>query len=51
MTWVTMTRYDEAFKNVRVAFSPQEPAQTLGQVLAEKGKKQLRIAETENTRT
>ncbi|MBS1415628.1 MAG: 2,3-bisphosphoglycerate-independent phosphoglycerate mutase [Clostridia bacterium] len=47
VTWVTMTRYDEAFKNVRVAFSPQEPAQTLGQVLAEKGKKQLRIAETE----
>lgn len=47
VTWVTMTRYDEAFKNVRVAFSSQEPAQTLGQVLAEKGKKQLRIAETE----
>lgn len=47
VSWVTMTRYDEAFKNVHVAFNPQELEQTLGQVLAEQGKKQLRIAETE----
>lgn len=47
VTWVTMTRYDEAFKNVRVAFNPLELPQTLGQVLAQNGRKQLRIAETE----
>ncbi len=45
--WVCMTRYDEKFTNVEVAFKPQSLDNTLGQYLAEKGKTQLRIAETE----
>ena len=43
---VTMTEYDETF-DVPVAFPPRQPANTLGEVLAENGRTQLRIAETE----
>jgi 2,3-bisphosphoglycerate-independent phosphoglycerate mutase len=43
---VTMTQYDETF-DVEVAFPPTRPVDTLGEVLAERGMKQLRIAESE----
>ena len=45
--YVTMTRYDEAFDGLHVVYSKDDLAATLGQVLAEAGKTQLRIAETE----
>lgn len=41
------TQYDETFKNVSVAFKPREIKNTLGEYIASKGLKQLRIAETE----
>ncbi|PSQ57972.1 MAG: 2,3-bisphosphoglycerate-independent phosphoglycerate mutase [Halobacteriales archaeon SW_9_67_25] len=43
---VTMTEYDRTF-DVPVAFPPRQPADTLGEVLADAGHTQLRIAETE----
>ncbi|WP_336343849.1 2,3-bisphosphoglycerate-independent phosphoglycerate mutase [Halalkalicoccus ordinarius] len=43
---VTMTQYDETF-DVEVAFPPVEPVDTLGEVLADRGLTQLRIAESE----
>ncbi|MDR0819081.1 MAG: 2,3-bisphosphoglycerate-independent phosphoglycerate mutase [Oscillospiraceae bacterium] len=42
-----MTQYDETLPNVKVAFAPEIPANTLGELLANLGKTQLRIAETE----
>jgi 2,3-bisphosphoglycerate-independent phosphoglycerate mutase len=47
LNYVTMTRYDQSFKGVTVIFENKDLEQTLGQVLAEAGKTQLRIAETE----
>lgn len=44
--YVCMTQYDEEL-DAEVAFKPQNLNHTLGEVLAEKGFKQLRIAETE----
>ena len=43
---VTMTEYDETF-DLPVAFPPNRPADTLGDVLSRTGHTQLRIAETE----
>ena len=43
---VTMTEYDKNL-DVPVAFTPRQPTDTLGEVLAEAGHTQLRIAETE----
>jgi 2,3-bisphosphoglycerate-independent phosphoglycerate mutase len=45
--YVTMTEYDATYKNVGVIFTNENLTQTLGQVLAENGKTQIRIAETE----
>lgn len=45
--YVTMTRYDESFKNVHVVFDNHDIQNTLGEVLQQHNKKQLRIAETE----
>lgn len=45
--YVTMTSYDETFKNVNVVFRKDDVAQTLGEVLEQNGKTQVRIAETE----
>lgn len=45
--FVSFTQYDATFKNVEVAFLPQSLKNTLGEYLASKEKKQLRIAETE----
>lgn len=45
--FVTLTRYDETFKNIHVVFSKEDIKMTLGEVLEKAGKKQIRIAETE----
>lgn len=44
---VTMTKYDEDFKNIAVIFEKDNLSNTIGEVLAKNGKKQLRVAETE----
>ncbi|MEZ4293295.1 MAG: 2,3-bisphosphoglycerate-independent phosphoglycerate mutase, partial [Myxococcota bacterium] len=46
LTWVTMTEYKEGYP-VAVAFPPTELTKVLGEVLADAGLRQLRIAETE----
>ncbi|WP_435359169.1 2,3-bisphosphoglycerate-independent phosphoglycerate mutase [Haloarchaeobius sp. DFWS5] len=43
---VTMTEYDKTF-GLPVAFEPNQPEDTLGEVLSEAGKTQLRMAESE----
>ncbi|KYH26549.1 2,3-bisphosphoglycerate-independent phosphoglycerate mutase [Halalkalicoccus paucihalophilus] len=43
---VAMTQYDKTF-DVPVAFPPDQPTDTLGEVLADHGKTQLRTAESE----
>jgi len=45
--YVTLTNYDENFKNVQVVFNKDNLENTLGQVLEDHNKKQIRIAETE----
>ncbi len=45
--FVTMTRYDETYKNIHVVFSKEDIKLTLGEVLEKAGKTQIRIAETE----
>ncbi len=45
--YVTMTRYDENFKNVKVAFPKDNLKQTLGEIISEANCSQIRIAETE----
>jgi 2,3-bisphosphoglycerate-independent phosphoglycerate mutase len=45
--YVTMTNYDETFKNINVIYNTDNLEDTLGEVLEKAGKKQIRIAETE----
>jgi 2,3-bisphosphoglycerate-independent phosphoglycerate mutase len=45
--YVTMTRYDNTFDGVKVIFEKDDLKNTLGEILAQNGKTQLRIAETE----
>ena len=45
--YVTMTRFDENFKNVKVAFPKDNLTQTLGEVISDAQCSQIRIAETE----
>lgn len=45
--YVTMTNYDDTFNNVKVLFDKDNLTNTIGEVLAAHGKKQIRIAETE----
>ena len=45
--YVTMTSYDDTFKNVKVVFQKDNLTNTLGEALAAQGKTQVRIAETE----
>ena len=47
LNYTTMTEYDKTFKNVHVIFENDNLNNTLGEVLAANGKKQIRIAETE----
>ncbi|WP_340202977.1 2,3-bisphosphoglycerate-independent phosphoglycerate mutase [Ascidiimonas sp. W6] len=45
--FVTLTNYDDTFKKVKVVYDKENIKDTLGEVLAAHGKKQIRIAETE----
>jgi 2,3-bisphosphoglycerate-independent phosphoglycerate mutase len=45
--YVTMTTYDESFSNIKVVFTKDDLSETLGEVLANHHKNQIRIAETE----
>lgn len=45
--YVTLTNYDETYKNVKVVYNKDNITETLGEVLEIAGKKQIRIAETE----
>lgn len=45
--YVTLTNYDESFRNVKPIFEKDNLEKTLGEVVADAGKKQIRIAETE----
>lgn len=45
--YTTMTEYDKTFKNIHIIFENDNLNNTLGEVLAANGKKQIRIAETE----
>ncbi len=45
--YVTMTSYDETFRDVKVMYLNENLSKTLGEILASKEKKQIRIAETE----
>lgn len=45
--YVTMTNYDESYQGVHVIYNKENITETLGEVVAKAGKKQIRIAETE----
>lgn len=45
--YVTMTNYDDTYKNVHVIYDKDNITETLGEVLEKAGKTQIRIAETE----
>lgn len=47
LNYTTMTEFDKTFKNVHVVFENDNLNNTLGEILANHGKKQIRIAETE----
>ena len=45
--YVTLTNYDDSFKNIHIIFNKDNLSDTLGAVLEKHNKKQIRIAETE----
>ncbi len=45
--YTTLTPYDQSFKNVNVVFENDNLKNTLGEILQQNNKKQIRIAETE----
>ena len=45
--FTTMSRYDHTFKNINVIFETDDLKNTLGDILAQQHKKQIRISETE----
>lgn len=45
--YLTMTNYDDTFKDVIVVYGKENLKMTMGEVLEKAGKKQIRIAETE----
>ncbi|MFT5998790.1 MAG: 2,3-bisphosphoglycerate-independent phosphoglycerate mutase [Neolewinella sp.] len=47
LRYLCMTQYDEKFKNITVLFKPDDLTQTMGQIVSEAGRTQVRIAETE----
>lgn len=47
LRYITMTTYDESFEGVRSVFRKDNLENTLGRVLEQAGKRQIRIAETE----
>lgn len=47
LQYLTMTKYDEKFKNVSVLFEKEDLKETLGEVIADNDLEQIRMAETE----
>lgn len=47
LRYLTMTQYDDKFRDVEVLFPPDDPKETMGEVVSKAGKTQVRIAETE----
>ena len=47
LKYITMTTYDDTFKGVEVVFRKDDLVKTLGEILQDAGKSQIRIAETE----
>ncbi|MCL2249550.1 MAG: 2,3-bisphosphoglycerate-independent phosphoglycerate mutase [Oscillospiraceae bacterium] len=47
LTYVCMTQYDETIQGVQVAYPPDFPKETFGEIISDSGLTQLRIAETE----
>jgi 2,3-bisphosphoglycerate-independent phosphoglycerate mutase len=47
LRYLTMTQYDDKFRDVVVLFPPDDPKETVGEVISKAGKTQVRIAETE----
>jgi 2,3-bisphosphoglycerate-independent phosphoglycerate mutase len=47
LRYISLTQYDEKYNDVEVLFTPEDLTKTLGQVISEAGKTQVRIAETE----
>jgi 2,3-bisphosphoglycerate-independent phosphoglycerate mutase len=45
--YTTMTQYDHSFQNINVIFENDDLKNTLGEIIAKNGLKQIRIAETE----
>jgi len=45
--YLTMTRYDNTFKDVFIVYDKENTTNTLGEIISGLGKKQIRIAETE----
>ena len=47
LKYFTMTRYDSSFKNVKIIYDKENLTNTIGEIVANKELRQLRIAETE----
>lgn len=47
LRYITMTNYNNTFKDIDVLYSKENLDETLGEILSEAGKKQIRISETE----
>lgn len=45
--YLTMTRYDDTYRNVNIVYDKDNVQNTLGEIVSKAGKKQIRIAETE----
>jgi 2,3-bisphosphoglycerate-independent phosphoglycerate mutase len=45
--YLTMTRYDDTFKDVKVIYDKENVTNTLGEIMEKTGRSQIRIAETE----
>ncbi|MDA3882543.1 MAG: 2,3-bisphosphoglycerate-independent phosphoglycerate mutase [Bacteroidales bacterium] len=45
--YLTMTRYDDSFKNIHIVYDKDNLTYTLGETISKAGKSQIRIAETE----
>ena len=45
--YLTMTTYDESFKNINAIYTKENVKNTLAEIISNMGKKQIRIAETE----
>ena len=45
--YITMTNYDNSFKNIKIIFGKDNLENTIGEILSKLNKKQIRIAETE----